>query len=89
MDRLDRATTDLIEQDVRGRFPEGVVDSVVVLQYGDDPAVEPGQAVVQVTGRIRGRSGRRRGGSAGDFPPGPSGHDPAAPARYLRTVAAG
>ena len=49
MDRLDRATTDLIEQDVRGRFPEGVVDSVVVLQYGDDPAVEPGQAVVQVT----------------------------------------
>jgi hypothetical protein len=49
MDRLDRATTDLIEQEIRGRFPEGVVGSVVVLQYGDDPAVEPGQAVVQVT----------------------------------------
>ena len=49
MERLDRAITDLIEQDVRGRFPAGVVDSVAVLQYGDDPSVEPGQMVVQVT----------------------------------------
>jgi hypothetical protein len=49
MERLDQATTDLIEQDVKGRFPEGVLDSVAVLQYGDDPAVEPGQVVVQVT----------------------------------------
>ncbi len=49
MERLDQATTDLIEQEVKGRFPEGVIDSVAVLQYGDDPAVEPGQAVVQVT----------------------------------------
>ena len=49
MERLDQATTELIEQEVRGHFPEGVVDSVAVLQYGDDPAVEPGQVVVQVT----------------------------------------
>jgi hypothetical protein len=49
MERLDSAAAGLIEQDVRERFSEGVVDSVVVLQYGDDPAVEPGQAVVQVT----------------------------------------
>ena len=49
MERLDQATTELIEQEVRGRFPEGMVDSVAVLQYGDDPAVEPGQVVVQVT----------------------------------------
>ena len=49
MERLDRATTDLIEQDVKGRFPAGVIDSVAVLQYGDDPSVEPGQMVVQVT----------------------------------------
>ena len=48
MDRLDKATTDLIEQDVKGRFPDGAVDSVAVLQYGDDPAVEPGQIIVQV-----------------------------------------
>ena len=49
MERLDSAATDLIEQEVRGHFPAGVVDSVAVLQYGDDPAVEPGQAVIQLT----------------------------------------
>ena len=49
MERLDSATTGLIEQEVRGHFPEDAVDSVAVLQYGDDPAVEPGQVVVQVT----------------------------------------
>jgi hypothetical protein len=48
MERLDRAITDLIEQEVKGRFPEGALDSVAVLQYGDDPAVEPGQITVQV-----------------------------------------
>ena len=26
MERLDSATTGLIEQDVKGRFPEGVLD---------------------------------------------------------------
>ena len=49
MERLDSDTIGLIEQEVRGHFPEGTVDSVAVLQYGDDPAVEPGQAIVQVT----------------------------------------
>jgi hypothetical protein len=49
VDRLDRAATDLIEQEIKGRFPEGAVDSVKVLQYGDDPAVEPGQMLIQVT----------------------------------------
>jgi hypothetical protein len=49
MERLDSATAGLIEQEVRGRLPEGMVDGVAVLQYGDDPAVEPGQIVVEVT----------------------------------------
>ena len=49
MERLDSAATGLIEQDVRGRFPDGTVDRVAVLQYGDDPSVEPGQIVIQVT----------------------------------------
>jgi hypothetical protein len=49
MERLDSAAAGLIEQEVRGRFPEDMVDSVAVLQYGDDPAVEPGQVVVEVT----------------------------------------
>jgi hypothetical protein len=49
MERLDPATTELIEQEIKGRFPEGVLDSVTVLQYGDDPAVEPGEVMVQLT----------------------------------------
>ena len=49
MERLDSAATGPIEQDVRERFPDGAVDSVAVLQYGDDPSVEPGQIVIQVT----------------------------------------
>jgi len=49
MESLDQASTELIEQEVRGRFPEGALAGVAVLQYGDDPAVEPGQIVVQVT----------------------------------------
>jgi hypothetical protein len=49
MERLDSAAAGLIEQEVRGRFPENMVDNVAVLQYGDDPAVEPGQVVVEVT----------------------------------------
>jgi hypothetical protein len=49
MERVDEATTELIEREIRERFPEGAVASVAVLQYGDDPAVEPGQIVIQLT----------------------------------------
>ena len=49
MERLDSATANLIVQEIESRFPQGALDSVAVLQYGDDPAVEPGQVVVQVT----------------------------------------
>jgi hypothetical protein len=49
MERLDSAATGLIEQAVRDRFPEDMVDRVAILQYGDDPSVEPGQIVVEVT----------------------------------------
>lgn len=46
---LDHAATDLIEQDVRAHFPEGAVRDVAVVQYGDDPAVEPGQVGIRMT----------------------------------------
>jgi hypothetical protein len=49
MERIDTATTDLVEQEIKGCFPEGALDSVKVLQYGDDPAVEPGEVMVQLT----------------------------------------
>jgi len=46
-DGMDKAVTDRIEQQVRQAFPEGVIARVQVLQYGDDPEVEPGQAAVR------------------------------------------
>jgi hypothetical protein len=49
MERVDRATTDSIEQEVKGRFPEGALSSVEILQYGDDPSVEPGEVVIRLT----------------------------------------
>jgi hypothetical protein len=49
MEPVDRATTDRIEQEVKGRFPEGALSRVEVLQYGDDPSVEPGEVAVRLT----------------------------------------
>jgi hypothetical protein len=45
---LDQARTQ-IEDDVRSRFPGSPIERVALLQYGDDPVVEPGQIVVRVT----------------------------------------
>ena len=51
-DGMDKAMTDRIEQQVWQAFPEGVIARVQVLQYGDDPEVEPGQAAaLAVTNR--------------------------------------
>ena len=58
MERLDRATTDLIEQEVKGRFPDGTLGHVAVIQYGDDPAVEPGEIGIRVTVEPTGAPGR-------------------------------
>jgi len=44
---LDRVQQ-LIEDDVKARFPGGGIERVAVLQYGDDPAVEPGELAVRV-----------------------------------------
>jgi hypothetical protein len=37
-----------VEKHLRSVFPDGVISRVQVLQYGDDPAVEPGDAAVRV-----------------------------------------
>jgi len=47
-DGMDKAMTDRIGQQVRQAFPESAIARVQVLQYGDDPEVEPGQAAVRV-----------------------------------------
>jgi hypothetical protein len=59
---MDKAATDSIEQQVRQAFPEDAVTRVQVLQYGDDPEVEPGQAAVRAFFNWPGRS---EGGKAG------------------------
>jgi hypothetical protein len=46
-DGMDKAVTDRIGQQVRQAFPDGAITRVQVLQYGDDPEVEPGQAAVR------------------------------------------
>jgi hypothetical protein len=43
-ERLERAAEDLMNR----RFGEGVVRKVEVLQYGDEPVIEPGQVMVRV-----------------------------------------
>lgn len=47
-DGMDKALSDRIEQQVRQAFPDGTIARVQVLQYGQDPEVEPGQAAVRV-----------------------------------------
>ena len=38
----------VIDDEVKERFPEGAVRRVMLLQYGDDPVVEPGEVRVRV-----------------------------------------
>jgi len=49
---LDRAAlehvAELIEAEVKKRFPGEAINRVAVLQYGDDPVIEPGELAVRV-----------------------------------------
>jgi Arc/MetJ-type ribon-helix-helix transcriptional regulator len=49
---MDRDVLDVIEreidQEVRGRFPGTAVRQAVLLQYGDDPQIEPGDLWIRV-----------------------------------------
>jgi len=53
---MDKAVTDRIERQVRSAFPDGAIARIQVLQYGDDPEVEPGQAAMRVFFDWPGRS---------------------------------
>ncbi len=53
---MDKAVIDRLVQQVRSAFPEGAIARVQVLQYGDDPEVEPGQAALRVFFGWPGRS---------------------------------
>lgn len=53
---MDKAAADRIERQLRSAFAEGAITRVQVLQYGDDPEVEPGQTVIRVFFDWPGRS---------------------------------
>jgi len=53
---MENAVTERIEQQVRSAFPDGAIARVQVLQYGDDPEVEPGQTAMRVFFDWPGRS---------------------------------
>jgi hypothetical protein len=50
--KLDRAKLDVLQQKfdelVRERFPGAAIEKVAVLQYGDDPEIEPGELLARV-----------------------------------------
>ena len=57
---MKRALADLFEQRVRSAFPDDAITRVQILEYGDDPEVEPAQAAMRVffewAGRSQGRT---------------------------------
>lgn len=50
----------ILDEEIKGRFPEGVIEQVAILQYGDDPVVEPGQFVVRVIAAASGDEAERQ-----------------------------
>jgi Arc/MetJ-type ribon-helix-helix transcriptional regulator len=42
-------TADHIDQEVRSAFPQGSIEQVQMLEYGDDPEIEPGHTGIRIT----------------------------------------
>jgi hypothetical protein len=57
---MDKAAADRSERQISSAFPEGAITRVRVLQYGDDPEVEPGQAAMRVFFEWPGRSENKK-----------------------------
>jgi hypothetical protein len=58
---MEKASADRIAQQVSSAFPQGTIERVQVLTYGDDPAVEPGETAIRV---FISRAGRPEGEEA-------------------------
>jgi hypothetical protein len=58
---MARTATDRLVEQVRSVFPEDAIARVQVLEYGDDPAVEPGETAIRV---FVSRAGRPEGKEA-------------------------
>ena len=58
---MDQTVTDRIEERLKSAFPAGAIERVQVLEYGDDPKVEPGETAVRA---FIARAGRPEGEEA-------------------------
>jgi len=58
---MDQTVTDRIEERLKSAFPAGAIERVQVLEYGDDPEVEPGETAVRA---FIARAGRPEGKEA-------------------------
>lgn len=58
---MDQTVTDRIEERLKSAFPAGAIERVQVLEYGDDPKVEPGETAVRA---FIARAGRPEGDEA-------------------------
>ena len=56
---MEKTAAGRIEEQLRSAFPEGAIERVQVLEYGDDPQVEPGETAIRAfisrTGRPKGK----------------------------------
>jgi hypothetical protein len=73
---MDQATIEQLEQQIDGevnkRFP-GAVQRVAVLQYGDDPVIEPGELMVRlILEAAEGREGQQQALKAFEHANGPA-----------------
>ena len=61
---MEEAATSRIEERLRSAFPAGAIERVQVLEYSDDPEVEPGQTAIRVffgwAGRLEGKKADSR-----------------------------
>jgi hypothetical protein len=55
---MPRPAADRIEKDIKSGFPDDAIARVQVLDYGDDPEVEPGEVAIRI---FISRSGRPEG----------------------------
>jgi Arc/MetJ-type ribon-helix-helix transcriptional regulator len=45
---MGKPSSSQIEEQVKAAFPEGAIQQVQVLNYGDDPGIEPGQSAIRI-----------------------------------------
>jgi hypothetical protein len=62
-DDMSKTVPKRIEEQLRSVFPEGAINRVEVLGYGDDPVIEPGETAIRI---FIDRAGRPEGNDADD-----------------------